>query len=341
MKKIIACSFAVVMGLSAQYVSATTQEELGNLGSYLDSVLNPNQTDTANTTGTTYKTHQPPSVNQAGDALHYLAFSEYVYKSWGAPRGWTLAETVHDSSTGFHAVVYTSGSNAVIAFRGSELGTSDWVNNGIMAGGAIPPQYRMAMSESVRLANRYGQYSIHYTGHSLGGGLATVSAIRTGKPATVFDASGLGDAVLANIQADMANAGMANTVWANNAARITNFNLQGEFVSDGDGQQDADVIGVDSKQYGDIFYLSAARFTPIFFLNNGLTRHFSTPIKEELQFLSQPVFRVNQNDLNSIDNDINGFTALFYIDWTDDTLDLMIWQAEYAINSFPSFLEDL
>lgn len=40
-------------------VLATTQEELGNIGSYVDSVLHPNMTNTANTTGNTYKTHQP------------------------------------------------------------------------------------------------------------------------------------------------------------------------------------------------------------------------------------------------------------------------------------------
>ncbi|WP_197076263.1 Mbeg1-like protein [Grimontia sp. AD028] len=341
MKKITACSLAILMGFSIQSASATTQEELGNIGAYVDSILNPNMTNTANATGTTYKTHQPPSINQAGDALHYLAFAEYVYKSWGAPSGWTLTETIHDSSTGFHAAVYTSGSNAVIAFRGSELGTSDWVNNGIMAAGEVPPQYRLAISESARLASQYSSYNIHYTGHSLGGGLATVAAIRTGKPATVFDASGIGNAVLSEIQQSMANAGVSAASWSTNAGRITNYNLEGEFVSDGDYQQDADVIGVDSKQYGNIFYLSAARFTPLFFLNTGLSRHFTTPLREELQFLSQPVFRVNANDWNSIDNDINGFTALFYIDWTDDTLDLMAWQAEYAINSFPSFLEDL
>ncbi len=341
MKKIVFGSFAILVSLSSQNVLATTQEELGNIGSYVDSVLHPNMTNTANTTGNTYKTHQPPSVTQAGNALHYLAFSEYVYKSWGAPRGWQLTESVHDSSTGFHAAVYTNGSNAVIAFRGSELGTSDWVTNGIMASGQVPPQYRFAISESARLANKYRQYSIHYTGHSLGGGLATVAAIRTGKPATVFDASGVGDAVLNEIKQAMRSAGLSDNQWVSNAGGITNFNLEGEFVSDGDGQQDADVIGVDSKQYGDIFYLSASRFTPLFFLDTGLTRHFTTPIKEELQFLSQPVYRSDYNDLTSIDNDIDSFRALFYIDWTDDTLDLMAWQAEYAINSFPSLLEDL
>lgn len=147
--------------------------------------------------------------------------------------------------------------------------------------------------------------------------------------------------MLNEIKQAMRSAGLSDNQWVSNAGGITNFNLEGEFVSDGDGQQDADVIGVDSKQYGDIFYLSASRFTPLFFLDTGLTRHFTTPIKEELQFLSQPVYRSDYNDLTSIDNDIDSFRALFYIDWTDDTLDLMAWQAEYAINSFPSLLEDL
>ena len=132
MKKITACALAMLMGLSTQSASATTQEELGNIGAYIDSVLHPNMTDTANTTGTTYKTHQPPSVNKAGEALHYLAFAEQVYKSWGAPRGWYLTESIHDSSTGFHATVYTSGSNAVTpkghrADRSSRLDTFNLV----------------------------------------------------------------------------------------------------------------------------------------------------------------------------------------------------------------------
>ncbi|MEZ8030137.1 hypothetical protein [Enterovibrio norvegicus] len=181
----------------------------------------------------------------------------------------------------------------------------------------------------------------HITGHSLGGGLATAAAILTGEPATVFDASGLGNSVLEEVKTALRASGQDDSVWYSNALNIDNFNLEGEMVSDLDYQQDADTLGVDSKLYGDVYYLSANRFTPLFFLNKGLSRHFTTPLKEELQFLSQPIFRVNTADLVSVDNDIVPFRSLFYIDWTDDTLDLLTWQVEYAINSFPSFLEDL
>ncbi|MEZ9524398.1 lipase family protein [Enterovibrio norvegicus] len=341
MRKLLACGVALSMSFATTNVMATTAQELGNIGSYVQSVFNPNMTVTPSPAGTIYKTHQPPSVNQAGEALHYLDFSEHVYKAFGAPSGWTATETIHDSSMGYHAVVYTKGSEAIIAFRGSELGTSDWVNNGIMVEGEVPDQYRRAIQDAGWLVDKYSQYDIHFTGHSLGGGLATAAAILTGEPATVFDASGLGNSVLEEVKTALRASGQDDSVWHNNALNIDNFNLEGEMVSDLDYQQDADTLGVDSKLYGDVYYLSANRFTPLFFLNTGLSRHFTTPLKEELQFLSQPIFRVNTADLVSVDNDIDPFRSLFYIDWTDDTLDLLAWQVEYAINSFPSFLEDL
>ncbi|WP_434355524.1 DUF2974 domain-containing protein [Parasalinivibrio latis] len=341
MKNISAYSLALCLGFTVHTASATTSEELGNIGSYVDSVLNPNMSVTANPAGTTYKTHQPPSVNQAGDALFYLSFSENVYKSSGAPRGWTREEVISNASTGYYAAVYTKGSSAVIAFRGSELGTDDWVTNGIMVEGEVPAQYQSAITDSADLVNRYSSYNIHFTGHSLGGGLATVAALRTGEDATVFDAAGVGDAVLGKIKDALAADGQARSAWRGNSEGLVNYNLEGEMVSDLDFQQDADTLGVDSKQYGDIFYLSADRFNPLPLADTGLTRHFTISIKEELQFLAQPIYRNNTSDYDSIDNDINSFRASFYIDWTEDTLQLLAWQVEYAINSFPSLLNEL
>ncbi|KXF80712.1 hypothetical protein ATN88_07475 [Enterovibrio coralii] len=182
---------------------------------------------------------------------------------------------------------------------------------------------------------------MHFTGHSLGGGLATAAAIRTGKSATVFDATGVNKAVLQAIKSAIYNDGDKRKTWRNNAKGITNYNLVGEFVSDMDLQQDADTAGVDAQQYGTIFYLSSARFMPLPLVKNPLTLHFTVPLKEELQFLSEPFYRHNIWDHDSIDNDIDGIRSLFYIDWTDDTLDVIAWQIQYAINSFPSFIADV
>ncbi|WP_190336483.1 lipase family protein [Vibrio sp. S9_S30] len=328
-------------GLVSTQTYALTQEEANSVGAYIESVLVPNYTNTANSTGTTYKTHQPPSINQAAKALDYLEFAEVVHTNNGSPRGWTRVNNVVDYDSGFYAGIYKKSNQIVVAFRGSELGTSDWVTNGIMVQDVVPAQYAMAIEKAIEIKNQYPGYQIHYTGHSLGGGLATAAAITTGDPATAFDASGLANAVLNSIKSKHAAQGKPSNRWQRNAKQVTNFNLEGEFVSDLDYQQDADTLGPTSKQYGDIYYLSASRFTPLPDVNNGLTRHFTTPLKEELMFLSQPIYRIDMNDYNAIDNDINSYTAMFYIDWTDDTLDVLFWQTNFAINSLPSLLADL
>ncbi|MDD1780785.1 DUF2974 domain-containing protein [Enterovibrio sp. ZSDZ35] len=341
MKKRIAYTIALYLGIAAPLASATTAEELGSIGDFLNAVLKPNYTYTTNVSSTIYSVDKPPSINLAKAALPYLELSEYVYRASGAPNGWHLQETVQNTSIGFHGAVYTQGNTAVISFRGSELGTSDWVNDGLLSAGAVPPQYETVIRESAYLANKYNGYDVSFTGHSLGGGLATAAAIRTGKPAIVFDATGINKAVLQEIKSAIYADGNQRRTWKENAKGITNYNLEGEFVSDMDLQQDADTAGVDAQQFGTIFYLSSARFLPLPIAKNPLTLHFTVPLKEELQFLSEPFYRRNIWDHNSIDNDVDGIRSLFYIDWTDDTVDILLWQLQYAINSFPSFIADV
>lgn len=332
--------YLCVLGMPTLAVASVTQSDISNVGAYINAVLEPNLNDTQNSTGTTYKSHQPTSINKARNALYYLTFAEQVNESSGAPGGWQRVENISYSS-GFYAGVYQKDSEVIISFRGSELGTSDWVTNGIMVQDIVPPQYQQAIDEASRLKAKYSSYNISYTGHSLGGGLATAAAITTGDAATVFDSSGLADAVLNRIKQKLSNEGNPSNIWRINAAKVTNFNLEGEFVSDIDLQQDADTLGDTSRQYGDIFYVSDDRFTPLFLVDNGLSRHFTTPLKEELQFLAQPVFRNNPYNYNAIDNDINPNTSIFYFDFTDDTLDILLWQLSFSINSLPSLLDDL
>ena len=341
MKKLVIISISAVMLSATHSANATiTASDIINVTAYIEAIAKPNMIHTDNDVGTTYSTDQPPSIEQAKTAKGYLNLAEIIYTPSSTVKGWKRAENITFPS-GFYAGVFTRDNKAVIAFRGSELGKADWVTNGILAQDIVPLEYHQAISEALRLKQKYSQYEIHYTGHSLGGGLATAAAISTGDTATVFDASGIADAVLEVIKGNLATHGQAND-WINNAKKITNFNLEGEFVSDTDNQQDADTLGPTSRQYGDIYYLSDARFTPLFILDNGLTRHFTRPLLEELDFLSKPFFRNAPNDKTSIDNDINPFTSrFFYFDFTDDTWDIFQWQVNYAINSLPSLLEDL
>ena len=90
---------------------------------------------------------------------------------------------------------YHPGDNRyVLAFRGTDEGF-DWFDNGFNAMGIPANQYARAS----RLADRVAEAlqvqkpgaTLEYTGHSLGGGLATVAALTTGRHATVFNPASL------------------------------------------------------------------------------------------------------------------------------------------------------
>ena len=71
-----------------------------------------------------------------------------------------------------------------------------------------------------------------FTGHSLGGGLATAAALATGKDAIVFDAAGLSQGTIDQNDLDVSLEG-----------NVTNFNVVGDFLSDHNGQQDSSTFG--------------------------------------------------------------------------------------------------
>ncbi|USH03637.1 phospholipase [Grimontia kaedaensis] len=341
MKRHIVLTVAIYLGLASPAVNATTAEELGAIGAFWISVFSPNYTHTTNATTTLYKTDQPPSVNLAREALPYMELSEHVYQSHGAPSGWQLREIIQDQSIGFHLAVYIQANKAVVALRGSEVGSSDWVNDGLLSIGYVPPQFETVIRESAYLANKYSGYNVSFTGHSLGGGLATAAAIRTGKPAIVFDATGVNKAVIKEIKNAIESDGYPRSKWRDNAKGIINYNLEGEFVSDMDLQQDADTAGTTTQQYGTIFYLSSDRFLPLPIARNSFTMHFTVPLKEELQFLAEPFYRRDIYDHNSIDNDIDGVRSLVYFDWTDDTADVIFFLINYAGSSLASLNADI
>lgn len=77
----------------------------------------------------------------------------------------------------------------VVGFQGSvEVG--DWVTNGRQALGFDDPQFQAAMELGAQVNEATGG-NVTFTGHSLGGGLASAAALATGQPAVVFGASGV------------------------------------------------------------------------------------------------------------------------------------------------------
>ena len=127
----------------------------------------------------------------------------------------------------------------------------DWANNfeqgtGIMAEGW---QYERAKREALlaREEARRLNYRLTFTGHSLGGGLATAAALHTNRPAVTFNAAGV-------------NGWTTNL---SNASRlITNYRVKGEVLST---LQDSPLYGwlLPNSSAGATYWLKGRSASPI------------------------------------------------------------------------------
>ena len=126
--------------------------------------------------------------------IEYALFSTRVYAAsvknrTGVPAGWTELTWQPDYRlSGFSAGAYRRGSEVVIAYTGTNENL-DWLSSGLAVSGLLPaPQIFDAMRFylDVKAANPDAT-SFTFTGHSLGGGLASLMAVFFNKQATVFD----------------------------------------------------------------------------------------------------------------------------------------------------------
>jgi len=109
--------------------------------------------------------------------------------------GWQRMEDINHPS-GLQATLFRGPhGEVVLAYRGSQLpqdglaeAGKDWAAN--VAGSQLPSiQQTEAVRLGVELSDKYP--NIIFTGHSLGGGLATMSSLSSGRPAATFNAAGL------------------------------------------------------------------------------------------------------------------------------------------------------
>lgn len=104
----------------------------------------------------------------------------------------------------FKAEIYRDCSgNFVLAYRGTDGSGADWMNNfrqgtGFTTSDGLDKFSDLATRTATEFAHRFGtrgadgQYAnLAITGHSQGGGLASVAALASGVPAVTFDASGI------------------------------------------------------------------------------------------------------------------------------------------------------
>jgi hypothetical protein len=101
------------------------------------------------------------------------------------------ADMLINSKSGYFAAAYRLGDSGqyLIANRGTE-GAGDMSSNALQAAGLSAPQYRQAMRVAFVAQQKLGE-RVTFTGHSLGGGLASAQALRVRGQAITFNAAGL------------------------------------------------------------------------------------------------------------------------------------------------------
>lgn len=104
------------------------------------------------------------------------------------------------SAQQFKAEVYTDGEgNFVLSYRGTAEGAPDWENNFRQGTGFETHEFGDKFSDTAvntavefaRVFGNEGSDNLAITGHSQGGGLASVGSLASGVPAVTFDASGI------------------------------------------------------------------------------------------------------------------------------------------------------
>ena len=98
---------------------------------------------------------------------------------------------VDDNDTGFSAGVYIKDNEVVISFTGTNQDLKkDFVRANIQSGlGLSSVQIHQAIDLVAEVTKRYGDKNISFTGHSLGGGLASVMGVLFNNPSAIFDAA--------------------------------------------------------------------------------------------------------------------------------------------------------
>jgi len=112
------------------------------------------------------------------------------------------SEMLEQPGSSFRARVYATGEGAseryVVAFRGSQSG-EDWKNDFEQAAGFNSASYSKALEIGKTIAR--SDANVTFTGHSLGGGLASEAAIASGREADTFNAAGLAPGTISSAKA--------------------------------------------------------------------------------------------------------------------------------------------
>ena len=138
------------------------------------------------------------SLSQIQQDYEYALLAKYAYKTHGSiePQAGTFHQVgkpiTHVETPAYYARLFDSGQEFVLAFSGTDdhLNPSDWPANICLSLFGNVAQYRHAIDDAQRITVNNPGRQIRL-GHSLGGGLASVAALPTVRPATTFNAAGV------------------------------------------------------------------------------------------------------------------------------------------------------
>ncbi|MGY1459231.1 hypothetical protein ACW5F0_11410 [Luteimonas sp. A534] len=137
------------------------------------------------------------AVYQRGDAPGWQRVGDGELASAGIDPGLQYRD-------GMEAGVYTEGNgHYVVAYAGNNTGGVEDVGTVIaQSAGFQTRQYDNAVAFAHQVENAFGGDNVVYTGHSLGGGLASVAAAATGSTAVTFNGQGVHDNTLRQLGLD-------------------------------------------------------------------------------------------------------------------------------------------
>jgi hypothetical protein len=100
----------------------------------------------------------------------------------------------------YRSALYSKDGKYVLAFAGTNPGSMADIKTDIQSiVSGKSEQFETALDEARSVVNEYGKGNVEFTGHSLGGGLASAASLATGSHAITFNALGLSRTLKSNL----------------------------------------------------------------------------------------------------------------------------------------------
>jgi hypothetical protein len=145
-----------------------------------------------------------------------------------------LSDLFDNPDNGFHAELFKNKVTGeyVLGFEGTDEG-KDWAKGNVQAiNGLLAKQYQDAVILALMVNRQLGGKKLTFTGHSLGGGLASIASMVTGHKAVTFNAAGVNVATVmeAGYVADMSTGEIWNN-WKNRNELVTAYHVKNDPLS--------------------------------------------------------------------------------------------------------------